>query len=119
MFQPEAPHGFDYRPALSPTATPHQRLATMAGAMDWVLSLQQREAAKATSEDAKKKAHKRYDDAVANLSKAFALAAASDEAQEIRDEVGFFQAIRVALGKDTARSGMSMGAPQGLCAKQR
>ena len=108
MFQPEAPHGFDYRPALSPAATGHQRLAAMAGAMDWVLSLQQREAAKATTEDAKKKAHKRYDDAVANLSKAFALAAASDEAQEIRDEVGFFQAIRVALGKDTARSGMSM-----------
>ncbi|MGA7328790.1 MAG: DUF3387 domain-containing protein, partial [Rhodomicrobium sp.] len=108
MFQPDAPHGFDYRPALSPIATPQRRLAAMAGAMDWILSLQQADAAKAATEDAKKKAHKRYDDAVANLSKAYALAAASDEAQEIRDEVGFFQAIRIALAKDTARSGMSM-----------
>ena len=35
------------------------------------------------------------------LSKAFALAAASDEARQIRDEVGFFQTIRAALGKGT------------------
>jgi type I restriction enzyme, R subunit len=108
MFQPDARHGFDYRPALSLAASAQQRLAAMAGAIDWVLTLQQAEAAKATNEDAKKKAHKRYDDAVANLSKAYALAAASDEAQEIRDEVGFFQAIRIALGKETVRSGMSM-----------
>ena len=46
MFQPETPHGFDYRPALMLTATPQRSAcATMAGAMDWVLSLQQRDAA--------------------------------------------------------------------------
>ena len=39
-------------------------------------------------------------DAVLALSKAFALAAASDEAADIRDEVGFFQAIRAALVKE-------------------
>ena len=47
----------------------------------------------------KKQAHKRYSDAVLNLSKAFALAASSDDAKAIRDEVGFFQAIRAALVK--------------------
>jgi type I restriction enzyme R subunit len=71
----------------------------MAGAIDWVLTLQQADAAKETSEDGKKRAHRRYADAVVALSKAFALAAASDAAQAIRDEVGFFQAIRAALIK--------------------
>nr|VFK60371.1 MAG: protein of unknown function (DUF3387) [Candidatus Kentron sp. TUN] len=37
--------------------------------------------------------------------KAFALAAASEEARRIRDEVGFFQSIRVALLKTTTGSG--------------
>jgi len=52
-----------------------------------------------SSENAKKKAHRRYADAVLALSKAFALAAASDKARLIREEVGFFQAIQVALVK--------------------
>jgi type I restriction enzyme R subunit len=38
------------------------------------------------------------------LSKAFALAAASDAAKRIRDEVGFFQTVRAALAK-TGTSG--------------
>jgi type I restriction enzyme, R subunit len=37
--------------------------------------------------------------AVSDLSKAFALSIPDDEALEIRDDVGFFQAIRVALVK--------------------
>ena len=41
-------------------------------------------------------------DAVLALSKAFALAGASDAAGTIRDEVGFFEAIRAALVKSTA-----------------
>jgi type I restriction enzyme R subunit len=41
------------------------------------------------------------------LSKAFALAAASDEARAIREEVGFFQAIRAALVKSGSGSGIS------------
>jgi type I restriction enzyme, R subunit len=66
-----------------------------------VLTVQQNDAAKEISEDGKKHAHRRYPDAVVALSRAFALAAASDEAKDIRDEVGFFQAIRAALIKST------------------
>src|SRR5207245_7897690 len=50
-------------------------------------------------------AHRRYGDSVLTLSKAFALAAASDAARDIREEVGFFQAIRAALVKSTTTGG--------------
>ncbi|MEC5292990.1 MULTISPECIES: DUF3387 domain-containing protein [unclassified Aurantimonas] len=50
---------------------------------------------------------RRYQDAVLELSKAYALASASDEARAIRDEVGFFQAVRAALVKTTATGKMS------------
>jgi type I restriction enzyme, R subunit len=98
-------HGFDYLSALS--GTPQARLAMMAGAIEWILDLQQKLAAKETSKEAKKNAHRRYQDAVLALSKAFALAAASDEAKTIREEVGFFQAIREALAKSSAGAGAS------------
>ena len=74
----------------------------MAGAIDWILTLQQEAAARETSDEEKKRAHRRYADAVLALSKAFALAAASDLARSIREEVGFFQAIRAALVKTSA-----------------
>ena len=77
----------------------------MAGAIEWVLAMQQEEAARETSEEGKKRAHRRYGDAVLALSKAFALAAASDAARDIREEVGFFQAIRAALVKSTTTGG--------------
>jgi type I restriction enzyme R subunit len=102
IFRPGMAGGFDYRPALAEGATARERLAIMAGALDWVLSVQQDAAAKATGDEEKKRAHRLYADAVLQLTRAFALAAASDEAARIRDEVGFFQAIRVALGKSTA-----------------
>ena len=73
----------------------------MAGAIDWVLTMQQEEPPRRLARKAKKRAHRRYADAVLALSKAFALAAASDEARDIRDEVGFFQVIRAALVKST------------------
>ncbi len=91
--------GFDYSAGLR--GEPKDRLAVMAGAMEWILEAQRKAAEKETTEDAKKQAHRRYSDAVLNLSKAFALAASSDEAKSIRDEVGFFQAIRAALVKST------------------
>lgn len=91
--------GFDYSAGLR--GEPKDRLAVMAGAMEWILEAQRKAAEKETSEDAKKQAHRRYSDAVLNLSKAFALAASSDEAKAIRDEVGFFQAVRAALVKST------------------
>ncbi|MEC8887251.1 MAG: type I restriction endonuclease subunit R [Pseudomonadota bacterium] len=89
--------GFDYLAGIKGEAK--DRLAVMASAMEWILEAQRKAAEKETSAEAKKEAHKRYSDAVLNLSKAFALAASSDEAKTIRDEVGFFQAIRAALVK--------------------
>jgi type I restriction enzyme R subunit len=86
----------------------------MAGAIDWILTLQQADAAKETTEDGKKRAHRRYADAVLVLSKAFALAAASDEARAIRDEVGFFQAIRAALIKSVPSNGVKSAAEHEL-----
>ena len=98
-------HGFDYRTGL--TGTPQERLVALAGAMEWVLEMQQRAAESESSEEGKKRAHRRFNDAVLELSKAFALAAASDAAREIRDEVGFFQTVRAALAKSAPGSGKS------------
>jgi type I restriction enzyme, R subunit len=93
-------HGFDYTSAMD--GTPHDRLLMMAGAIDWILQLQQRLAAREKTGDGKRTAHRRYQDAVLGLSKAFALSSASDEARRIREEVGFFQAVRIALVKSSA-----------------
>ena len=90
-------HGFDYRKGL--TGSPQERLVALAGAIEWILDMQQREAARESTEEGKKQAHRRFKDAVLALSKAFALAAASDAARDIRDEVGFFQTVRAALAK--------------------
>ncbi len=80
-------HGFDYSPFF--TGSPSERLAVIPAAMDFVLSL----------EDGKN----RYIKAVSELGKAFALVSSMDEAIAIRDQVGFFQAIKVALSKHTTR----------------
>lgn len=98
-------HGFDYISQLD--ATPAERLMMMAGAIEWILDLQQKLAAKETTKEGKKNAHRRYQDAVLALSKAFALASASDEARQIREEVGFFQAIRAVLVKSSTGSGIT------------
>lgn len=98
-------HGFDYSAGIS--GTPVQKLGALGGAMDWVLRWQEAEAAKHTDENEKKKAHRAYSDLVLNLSKAFALAAASDYAASVRDEVGFFQAVRAALNKTNASGKLS------------
>ena len=98
-------HGFDYRSGLA--GTPQKMLETLAGAINWVLDFQQRESERETTEDGKKRANRRFKDAVLNLSKAFALAAASDEARCIRDEVGFFQTVRAGLVKGTSGDGGS------------
>jgi type I restriction enzyme R subunit len=118
MFRPDTKGGFDYRPALDAAATPQMRLAIMAGAIDWVLTLAQSDAAKETIEDGKKRAHRRYSDAVLALSKAFALAGASDAASTIRDEVGFFEAIRAALVKSVPGEGQKTAAERELAIQQ-
>ena len=118
MFRPDTKGGFDYRPVLSAATTPQARLAIMAGAIDWVLTFQQADAAKETTEEGKKRAHRRYADAVVALSKAFALAAASDAARAIRDEVGFFQAIRAAMIKSVPGDGKKTAADRELAIQQ-
>ena len=98
-------HGYDYRTGL--TGAAQERLAALAGAIEWILGMQQREAARESTEEGKKRAHRRFNDAVLTLSRAFALAAASDEARGIRDEVGFFQTVRAALAKSAPGAGKS------------
>ena len=78
-------HGFDY--SIFFTGSPRERLAIIPASMDYILGL----------EDGKK----RYLKAVTELSKAFALCSSLDEAIAIRDEVGFFQGIKVAIVKHT------------------
>ncbi len=96
-------HGFDYEPGLA--GTPHERLIMLAEAIEWILGHQHEAAAKETTEDGKRRENRRYQDAVLALSKAFALASASDAAREIRDDVGFFQTVRAALVKAAETSG--------------
>lgn len=98
-------HGFHYARGLE--ATPHERLVVLAEAIEWILSRQHEAAAREASEDGKRREKRRYQDAVLALSKAFALAAASDEARDIRDEVGFFQTVRAALVKSAESTGKS------------
>ena len=98
-------HGFDYRAGL--TGSPQERLVALAGAIEWILEMQQRDAARESTKEGKKRAHRRFNDAVLELSKGFALAGASDEARDIRDEVGFFQTVRAALAKSAPSSGIS------------
>ena len=97
--------GHDY--SLGISGKPFKRLRALADGIDCILKWQQAEAAKVDSQEAKKQAHRRYQDAVLELSKAYALASASDDAAEIRDEVGFFQAVRAALVKTTATGKIS------------
>ena len=108
-------HGYDYQPGIS--GTPQERLKCLAGAYDWALKWGEAEAAKAKTPEDKKRAHRRFQDLVLELGKAFALAAASDEAREIRDEVGFFQAVRACMVKSTA-SGKLSAADKALAVQQ-
>jgi len=76
-------HGFDWSPWLA--GTPAQRLSLLPAAQEHVL-------AQTDGKD-------RLLQAVTELSKAFALAIPHDEAIRIRDDVGFFQAVRTAIAK--------------------
>jgi len=108
-------HGFAYRAALN--GTPAERLAMMAAAIEWILDKQQQWAAAEKTPQAKKKAQRRFADGVLALSVAFALAASSDEARGIREEVGFFQAIRIALVKSAGGAG-ALGLDRELAIRQ-
>ncbi len=96
-------HCFDYARGLAGAA--HERLLVLAEAIEWILQRQHESAAREASEDGKRRENRRYQDAVLALSKAFALASASDEGRAIRDEVGFFQTVRAALVKSAEGAG--------------
>jgi len=84
-------HGFDYRRFFD--GTPAERVNVIPAAMEFIL---ERDA---------KDGKRRLLDAVTALSRTFALAVPSDEALAVRDEVGFFQAIRAAFTKITGEGG--------------
>jgi len=98
-------YGFNYQTGLR--GTPEERLLTLARAVEFILTQQNEAAKEETSEEGKKKANRRYKDNALALNKAFALASASDKARELRDEIGFFQAVRAALTKNTTSNTIS------------
>ena len=81
-------HGFDWAKWISGTAI--ERLALIPAAQEHILE----------QEDGKP----RFVQIVTDVSRAFALCAASDEATAIRDDVSFFQAIQAALSKHSPNS---------------
>ncbi|MFZ2642096.1 MAG: type I restriction endonuclease subunit R [Verrucomicrobiia bacterium] len=81
-------HGFSWKKWT--TGKPAERLALIPAGQQHVLE----------QEDGKR----RFVQVVTELSRAFALCAASDEAAEIRDDVSFFQAIQAALNKQNIGS---------------
>ena len=81
-------HGFNWN--LWTTGTGSQKLSLIPAAQEHVLE----------QEDGKK----RFIQVVTELSRAFALCAASDEATEIRDDVAFLQAVQAALSKQSSGS---------------
>jgi type I restriction enzyme, R subunit len=99
--------GFDFRTGMDGGA--QEKLAALAGGLNWVLQWQEELAKERADPDKKKKAHREYDPLVLNLGKAFALAAASDLADRLRDDVGYFQAVKAALVKSDANGSLSGG----------
>jgi type I restriction enzyme R subunit len=81
-------HGFDW--SRWTTGTAAQRLSLLPAAQEHILA----------QEDGKS----RLLQAVIELSKAFALAVPNDDALRIRDDVGFFQAVRAVLSKNAPGS---------------
>ncbi len=81
-------HGFNWDKWTS--GTPTERLQLIPAGQEHILE----------QEDGKK----RWVQVVTELSRAFALCAASDEATEIRDDVSFFQALQAALNKQSSQN---------------
>ncbi len=83
-------HGFNYRRIL--TASPKEKLTIVREGADFILSL-------GRTEQQSKHERKRFIQHVTELSKAFALSKPHAQADLIRDEVGYFQAVRSILVK--------------------
>jgi type I restriction enzyme R subunit len=84
-------HGFDWSDWKA--GSPQERLSILPAAQEHILK----------QEDGKN----RFVKAVAELSKAFALAVPHEKALAIRDDVDFFQAVRAVLTKGITRAGQS------------
>lgn len=82
-------HGYNWTKWATGTAT--EKLQLLPGAQEYILQ----------QEDGKK----RFVQVVTELSRAFALSAASDEATAIRDDIAFFQTLQAALNKQESKSG--------------
>lgn len=78
-------HGFDY--SLFTIGTPAERVSIIPAAMEHIL--------------VQSNGKERLLQAVTELSRAFALAVPHEKALEIKDDVGFFQAVRSAVAKNT------------------
>jgi type I restriction enzyme R subunit len=76
-------HGFDW--SKWHTGTPAEKMSLLPGAQEHILK----------QENGKE----RFVQVVTELSQAFALCAGTDDAIEIRDDIGFFQAVKAALAK--------------------
>ncbi len=84
-------HGLDYAPALK--GDDAARLKVLGQALNHVYGLE------GEGDDARKKARKRFLDAVAELEKAFKLSSGRDEAAAVSVEVAFFCAVKIVMRK--------------------
>lgn len=82
-------HRFDYKKFFSGTAK--EKMQIIPAAIEHVLM--------------QKDGKKRYVREVVGLTKAYALAVPSEEAEKLRDEIGFFQAIKASIVKNTEVQG--------------
>ena len=78
-------HGFDYTPFF--TAPSKEKMSIMIETMEHILK--------------QEKGKERYLEQVGLLTRAFALSVPHEQAIKIRDDVGFFQAVRAAIVKNT------------------
>ena len=102
---------YDEKQAIAILLEKHQVASDMLHGSDWesavgdarktLLSLPALQEHILEQEDGKK----RFVQVVTELSRAFALSAASDEATEIRDDIALFQAVQAALNKQEGKSG--------------
>ena len=76
-------HGFDWSKWRD--GTPAEKMSLLPGAQEHILK--------------QEKGKERFVQVVTELSQAFALCAGTDEAIEIRDDIGFFQQVKIALAK--------------------
>ena len=84
-------HGLDYAPALK--GDDAARLKVLGQALNHVYGLE------GEGDEARKKARKRFLDAVAELEKAFKLSSGRDEAAAVSVEVAFFCAVKIVMRK--------------------